>query len=80
MTDAQRCRKNGWKPGTLLAGDEGYGVTVIRITAVGEEGILARAVSHDGVSMTRREAPWTLRCRNWRKAARRSAAKKGRNE
>lgn len=80
MTDAQRCRRNGWGPGTLLAGDEGYGVTVIRITAVGEDGIMARAIEHDGKPIECSEGGWTLFCRRWRKVARRSAAKKGRNE
>jgi hypothetical protein len=34
MNDAQRCRKNGWGVGTRLIGDEGYGHTVIELTAI----------------------------------------------
>jgi hypothetical protein len=69
VTDAERCRKNGWKPGTLLAGDEGYGVTVIRITAVGEDRLLARAIEHAGKPVNWGEQNWTLICRKWRKVA-----------
>lgn len=39
--DAQTCSLNGWAVGTLLVGDEGYGPTVLRITAIGEESLLA---------------------------------------
>jgi len=67
MSDAQRCRRNGWLPGTWLAGDEGYGVTVIEITAVGERYILAKRVSHKGETVNRYESLWTLSCRKWRK-------------
>jgi hypothetical protein len=42
MTSAELCRKNGWGPGTRLVGHEGFGDTVIEITAVGEAGILRR--------------------------------------
>lgn len=68
-TAAQKCRDNGWGPGTLLAGDEGYGETVIRVTAVGEDSILARAISHRGEPTKRRESLWTLSCRDWREVA-----------
>lgn len=64
--DAQRCRDNGWTVGTRLAGDEGYGVTVIEITAIGERKILAKKISHaDKVVDDPREGSWTLRCRDW---------------
>lgn len=66
MTDADLCRKNGWGPGTRLVGNEGYGDTVIEITAVGERGILAKRISHDGEpSRSELETSWTLQCRDW---------------
>ena len=65
-TDAETCHLNGWTVGTHLIGDEGYGPTVIRLTAIGEGAILARAVMLDGQPISRREATWTLECRDWR--------------
>ena len=67
---AMVCRNLGWLPGTRLAGDEGYGVTVIEITALGEEKILAKRISHDGKPIVGgRESSWTLSCRDWRVVA-----------
>ena len=62
---ADICRENGWIPGTRLVGDEGYGPTVIEITAVGERSILAKTVSHNGQPSTVREGNWCLWCRDW---------------
>lgn len=66
MTSAEKCRVNGWGPGTLIVGDEGYGPTVIRITAVGDDSILARPISHNGKQLTSFEGPWTLDLRDWK--------------
>lgn len=66
LTEAAVCQANGWGPGTYLAGDEGYGVTIIKITAVGEDGLLARMVAHDGKPRAGRENSWVLWCREWR--------------
>ncbi|MDF3308741.1 hypothetical protein P3H15_27360 [Rhodococcus sp. T2V] len=67
--EADVCRRLGWLPGTRLAGDEGYGVTVIEITALGESKILAKRVSHKGKPVTEeRETTWTLSCRDWKVA------------
>lgn len=63
---ADICRARGWGPGTRLVGDEGFGPTVIKITAVGESDILARAVSHNGEPTDRKEGIWHLGCRDWR--------------
>lgn len=64
---AMVCRDLGWLPGTRLAGDEGYGVTVIEITALGESKILAKRISHKGVPVRgERESSWTLSCRDWK--------------
>lgn len=64
-TDAETCRLNGWLVGTTLVGDEGCGSTVIRLTAIGEDAILARAISHKGEPVDVRETSWTLDCREW---------------
>jgi hypothetical protein len=66
-SSAEKCRRNGWKVGTRLAGDEGYGVTVIEITAVGEREVLAKAISHNGEPVVIKEAVWGLNHRKWRK-------------
>lgn len=63
--DAERCRKNGWGPGTRLVGNEGYGDTVIEITAVGESAVLAKTISHDGKPGHNVESAWVLWCRDW---------------
>ncbi len=64
---ANACRRLGWGTGTRLIGDEGYGDTVIEITAVGERSLLAISLSHDGKPCEQRsETLWTLDCRDWR--------------
>ena len=63
--DADRCRENGWKVGTHLEGSEGYGTTVIRLTAIGEECVLARPILHDGEPIESDEGVWVLDCREW---------------
>jgi hypothetical protein len=70
-SDIEKCRENGWKVGTRLVGDEGYGPTVIEITAIGESSILAKTISHNGKpSSYRGETCWTLQCRKWRRVTR----------
>lgn len=68
-SSAAFCRRMGWEPGTLLVGDEGYGPTVIRLTALGEARVLAVAVSRNGRPCDRREGLWTLSLRDWRPVA-----------
>jgi len=65
LSDAELCRANGWGPGTRLVGDQGYGPTVIEITAVGERYILAKTISFRGNPMDSGEGLWTLECRDW---------------
>lgn len=66
-SDADLCRTNGWNVGTRLAGDEGYGETIIELTAIGEWHILAKQISHKGnVETEPDERHWTLQCRDWR--------------
>lgn len=66
LPSAEICRRNGWGPGTKLVGDEGYGPTVIEITAVGTEAILAKMISHNGEPAGGVEHTWTLECRDWK--------------
>lgn len=69
-TEAETCRLNGWTVGTRLVGDEGYGPTVIRITAIGESALLAVRESHNGEAVERPyEGSWTLRYRDWTEVA-----------
>lgn len=66
-TSAGLCRANGWTVGDVLEGDEGYGPTRIVITAIGEAGVLARAISHAGKPRNDSEGIWTLLVRDWKK-------------
>jgi hypothetical protein len=74
MNDADICRKNGWGPGTRLAGDGGDGETVIEITAIGERCILCKMLSHGEENFARQwEAIWTLEHRDWKEVPKPSA-------
>ena len=65
-TEAETCRLNGWSAGTVLVGDEGFGPEKIRITALGEESILARTIETvKGEAVERSEGLWTLSLREW---------------
>lgn len=64
---AELCREKGWQVGDKLVGDEGYGPTVIQITAIGERNVLAKRISHDGEPEDGYENIWTLFCRDWEK-------------
>ena len=67
MSDADTARTNGWTVGTRLVGDEGYGPTIIEITAIGEREVLAKRISHNGATVARRETLWTFSCRDWKR-------------
>lgn len=60
---AEVCRANGWGPGTRLAGDDGWGETVIEITAVGDKSVMARKVSQGGRPTPTPEGVWKLHLR-----------------
>jgi hypothetical protein len=63
---ADICRENGWDVGTHLIGDAGLGATVIRITALGTQVMLARMISHGGVPVAYGvEQAWSLGARDW---------------
>lgn len=69
-SSADFCRRRNYTVGTLLRGDEGYGPTVIRITAIGEYQVLARVVSQNGKLDTySMECSWDLLMRKWRKVS-----------
>lgn len=61
------CKRNGWGVGTRLVGDEGFGPTVIEITAMGRDTLLAIQVSHNGKKTPNAwETSWTLLHRDWK--------------
>lgn len=83
-TERETCDLNGWTVGTVLRGHEQWGDgrgiwTTIRLTAVGEETILARSIREERTdpdgSITSsgprrdREGTWTLGLRDWRPVA-----------
>lgn len=80
-TERETCDLNGWGVGTTLRGHEkwadGRGIwTTIRITALGEESILARTIREERTDpdgtitgdspRPDREGTWTLDLRDWR--------------
>lgn len=66
MSGADTARAKGWTVGTRLVGDEGHGPTVIEITAIGRDQVLAYTVSHNGKPDPRsRESSWSFRYRDW---------------
>ena len=73
LTDARLCIENGLTAGTLLQSelsdaDEDptlVGVAVLKITAVGEEEILARVVSLNGELVVTEETRWCLSGAEW---------------
>jgi hypothetical protein len=62
---ADVARLKGWTVGTRLVGDEGYGPTVIEITAIGEKRVLAKQISEDRHPHQTPEGHWTFSCRDW---------------
>ena len=69
QSDANLCHINQWVVGDRLIGDEGHGPTVIQITAIGEQSVLFKMVSHNSVPAgNHRDSVWTLTCRSWKKA------------
>lgn len=64
-SSADCARRMGWKVGTKLIGDEGYGAATIVITALGERVLLAKRIDKTG----HLENTWTLSCRDWHEVA-----------
>jgi len=78
LSSAELCRQNNWQVGTQLIGaDEGYGSTVIQITAIGEKKIFVKTISHNGVSppysgYKDHETSWFLAHREWKPLSKKS--------
>lgn len=66
-SDAYICRANCWSVGTILEGDEGFGLTRIIITAIGERCVLARKLSHNEINTESGETLWTVQSRDWKR-------------
>ncbi len=68
-SSAEECRQRGFKAGDRLVGDEGHGPTVIQLTAIGEENVLAKTITVNGKlpRLGSYESAWTLECRDWEK-------------
>jgi len=68
INSVETCRANGWGAGTRLVGDEGFGPTIIEITAIGERTVLAKTITHNGEEpkFWSRESSWDLSGRNWK--------------
>lgn len=65
-SSAELCRERGWDIRTRLIGDEGYGPTIIEITGVGRNTVLAFTVSHNGAEPRYdSESCWSLSHRDW---------------
>lgn len=60
---AETCKLNGWKVGDILEGEEWGRINRIKITAIGEQNILAKW-ENDTVE---EDCCTTLHCREWRK-------------
>lgn len=58
-------RARGWGPGTVIEGDEGYGLTRLRIDYLGRRILIATALRDDHVYAEGEEGQWVLWCRCW---------------
>ncbi len=67
---AEICRRNGWRKGTLLEGEEDGELDTIEITAVGEREILTKSVCASGAHTFDGEKMQDFSRRDWRKVAR----------
>jgi hypothetical protein len=65
LSSVELCKANGWKVGTRLGGTEYYptgsSYCVIQITAIGEQAILAKCLTHKTD-----ESTWILQLRDWK--------------
>lgn len=76
LSDAEICRCNGWRVGTVLVSQTKNGVSHLHITAIGETHILAREVSRGGKgtsALASRELTWALSQREWNQASKSAA-------
>lgn len=68
-TEAETLRLNGWGPGDILEGDEGYGPEQIKIIVVGGEKFICRWKHLGADAFGPETGTTTLTCREWRKVA-----------
>jgi hypothetical protein len=65
LSSVELCKANGWKVGTKLGGTEHYpggsNYCVIEITAIGDQAILAKCLTHHTS-----EATWVFQMREWK--------------
>ena len=66
-TERETLDLNGWTIGDILEGDEGYGPSLIKITAIGEELFLCRWDYRKGGGWQPESGQTTLSCREWKK-------------
>ncbi|GBO89244.1 DUF7241 domain-containing protein [Marinobacter salsuginis] len=66
-TEADTLKINGWGPGDILEGDEGYGPDQIKIIAVGNERFIGQWRNRETGDFDRESPNITLTCREWRK-------------
>lgn len=61
-------REHGWKVGTKLIAVDNHGPEIIQITALGEDQLLAKSISRNGVAVTDNdsECSWHLDMRDWK--------------
>lgn len=64
-TSAHICRVRGWKPGMVLQGTKAEAAFTIRITAIGEDTVLARRLTRDGIPSLGEDRVWNIGARGW---------------
>ena len=69
-TERETLDLNGWTVGDILEGDDGFGPSRIKITAIGEELFLCRWKNMDTPEWENESGNTTLRLREWRKVGR----------
>lgn len=67
LSDADRCRVNGWVPSTRLERVNESGIRErVEITAIGEDQVLGKRTHVDGTPLRRPfERLWTFRSGEW---------------
>lgn len=58
---------NRWKVGDILEGNEYGEVARIQLKYIGEDVLIAKAITRNGQPVDERECSWTLTCREWKK-------------
>lgn len=66
-TEADTLKINGWGPGDILEGDEGYGPEQIKIIVVGHERFIGQWRNRETGDFDPETPNITLTCREWRK-------------